>query len=70
MVKSTFNEYLCLAYGPRPPFIRIGQALFNALCVSWPELAEKVRGSEVDPFYDDTRIDAFIAFVARWWEAT
>lgn len=32
---------------------RYGQALFNALTKIRPQLAEKVRGTTIDPFYRD-----------------
>ena len=41
---------------PRP-----GQALFNALAVIAPGFAEEVRGTDLDPFHDDTRIAACLA---------
>ena len=31
--------------------LRYGQCLFNVLCHLRPELAEKVRGGSLDPFY-------------------
>ena len=33
---------------------RYGQALFNALTKIRPQLAEKVRGSRIDPFYRES----------------
>lgn len=30
---------------------RFGQALFNLLDERWPELAQQVMGTELDPFY-------------------
>ena len=41
---------------PRP-----GQALFNALAVIAPGFAEEIRGTDLDPFHDDTRIAACLA---------
>lgn len=38
---------------------RLGQAVFNVVAEIFPEEVEKVRGSLVDPFYDDRKIDAF-----------
>jgi hypothetical protein len=42
---------------PHP--LREGQIAFNRLYVLNPELAEQVRGTEADPFYDDSRLPAF-----------
>lgn len=30
---------------------RLGQAIFNVLAENRPDLAEKIRGTEMDPFY-------------------
>jgi len=38
---------------------REGQAYFNVLETHLPHLANKVRGTDLDPFYRDDRIDAF-----------
>lgn len=38
--------------------LRIGQAMYNALYYVKPELAESL--GDVDPFYHDSRITAFI----------
>lgn len=50
---------------------RIGQAYFNTLVEARPDLAEKVRGTNLDPFYADNAMDAcfvrFIYFVAENW---
>lgn len=42
---------------------RMGQALFNALHDLSPELADLIRGTDVDPFYNDDRILAFFTFI-------
>ena len=43
--------------------IRAGQAVFNAFYQEHPELARALVGSDVDPFYDDSRLEAFHAAV-------
>ena len=47
---------------------RLGQAYFNVLTEARPELAEKVRGSMVDPFHDDSRIGDFLVFISDHWD--
>ena len=37
---------------------RSGQALFNALYSLYPNVADKIRGSDYDPFYIDGRRDS------------
>lgn len=39
--------------------LRAGQRAFNDLARSDPQTAERIRGTEFDPFYDDTRLPAF-----------
>mgnify|MGYP003645749907 CR=1 FL=1 len=49
---------------------RIGQALFNHLYQVKPELAEKVRGTDMDPFYVEyghPNWDRFIVFIEKEW---
>lgn len=48
------QESLCL---------RFGQALFDALTEIKPDLAERVRGTSIDPFYDDRRIQDFLQWI-------
>lgn len=47
------------------PRIRLGQSLFNATHELRPDLANKVRGSDLDPFYNDGRAGAFLAWLAK-----
>ena len=48
--------------------LRKGQSYFNALHkVDWI-LAEKIKGSNVDPFYNDTKIPQFLETVTRTWD--
>lgn len=45
---------------------RAGQAAFNMLYVLRPDLADQIRGTDLDPFYQDERLPAFYA----WLEST
>ena len=49
------------------PEFRIGQCLYNALYDNNPELAEKVNGTELDPFYtkDKQVLTNFISWVYK-----
>lgn len=40
---------------------RKGQAIFNAASHLMPKAAELARGTEIDPFYNDKKINSFIA---------
>ena len=44
---------------------RIGQALFNGLYAVRPDIADAIRGSDTDPFHDDSRLPAFLAELGR-----
>jgi hypothetical protein len=50
---------------------RYGQAMFNHLRQVRPDLAERVRGTDKDPFYvsalTDPRWDRFVAFIENEW---
>jgi len=43
----------------RRKHLRKGQCYFNELYEVEPEIAEIIRGTENDPFYDDKKIDNF-----------
>ena len=51
------------------PEWREGQAYFNLLAKDYPEIAEKIRGTEYDPYYADhmknpqERIDKFLNYI-------
>ncbi len=46
---------------------RVGQAFFNVLRDTRPDLSGVVRGTLDDPFYDDSRIPRFLARVRAVW---
>ena len=46
---------------------RVGQGAFNLLVQIRPDIAEMVRGSDYDPFYDNSRLPLFYDFVMRNW---
>jgi len=46
---------------------RSGQYAFNLLVKVRPDIAELLRGSDFDPFHDDSRLPAFYSFVLRNW---
>ena len=43
----------------RPSDIRLGQYAFNLLHARFPEVSEKIVGTDDDPFYRDSRIGSF-----------
>lgn len=46
------------AYHKAYPEQRKGQAFFNVLHHMYPEVANKLRGTDKDPFYRDELLDA------------
>jgi len=40
---------------------RQGQTYFNVACDFWPEEVNKIRGTNDDCFYDDSKIAAFLS---------
>jgi hypothetical protein len=47
---------------------RRGQLYINALSATRRDLAQKVRGTSFDPYYDDRRIPAFLAWLVQEWD--
>lgn len=45
--------------------LRRGQAFFDVLSELEPELAERLTGTADDPFYDDSKLPAFLLRVAE-----
>ena len=39
--------------------------MFNALYALEPELANSIRGGELDPFYDDGRVTKFLDWLDK-----
>ena len=49
------------------PGWRDGQRMFNLLRHVNPACAEQLRGTQADPFYEDSRIPAAWRFVSEHW---
>lgn len=47
--------------------LRKGQLAFNYLTEIKPDLANEIRGTYADPFYDDEKIDFFVSFITDNW---
>jgi hypothetical protein len=62
---SAYGNYLaaCVRAVCDHPDWRVGQAHFNVLADLAPDVADAVRGTNLDPFYDDARLDAFLRHV-------
>lgn len=49
------------------PEWRKGQAYFNSLYDFDPKLADEIRGTELDPFYNDQIITKFLEYILERW---
>lgn len=47
---------------------RTGQASFNLIAEIRPELANRIRGTEFDAFYDDTKTQAMWQYAEEHWD--
>jgi hypothetical protein len=68
----SYETYLTLSQmnANRPPEQRQGQFMFNVLVLLRPDLADRIRCTDEDPFYDNDRIPAMLAWLAEHWNAT
>lgn len=64
----TFAEFLVRAVRDHPREQRVGQWYFNLLAEARPDLAERVRGTDLDPFHRDDRLPAFLRYAVRHWD--
>lgn len=55
-------------YAAGNPHQRSGQALFNALNWERPNLANKIRGTNLDPFHRDERVSAVQEWLQDNWD--
>ena len=46
---------------------RLGQAAFNTLYWMRPDLSERIRGTVLDPFYDDSLPASFCDWLKENW---
>ncbi len=49
------------------PEERRGQALFNELYLTRPDLSERMRASDHDPFYSDSLVPVAVAWIGANW---
>ena len=54
--KQIVKDYSCL---------RLGQAFYNTLYEEYPEVADSIVGTDLDPFYDNNKLDKCIAAITE-----
>lgn len=65
-----FKDYKnCWDIASKPECYRVGQWAFNFVYDTYPDIANKLRATEFDPFYRDERLTAFWAEVERLYNA-
>lgn len=69
--QATYEEWYkhALAYFQENQHLRLGQAVFNHLAREQPDFCDwgLFVYTDVDPFHDDTRTPAFLAWVQANW---
>lgn len=67
----TFEEYqTAVEYAQENnPTWRKGQAAFNVLMCNREDLSERVRGTPLDPYYNDTILNEFYHWVREHWDS-
>ena len=65
-----FPEYVtkALKVHHANPELRVGQSYFNTLYDIKPNMANTIRGTNLDPFYQNRIIPAFLDWVEENWE--
>lgn len=63
MTLDEFCDYVNGFSGERPSDQRLGQWAFNLLWAGYPMIANSIRGSNADPFHDDSRMPIFLKAV-------
>jgi hypothetical protein len=65
----TFEDYFkaTVAAMKRYPSWRPGQAYFNTLVSLRPDISKELETSILDPYYNDSRIPAFLEAVYDIW---
>lgn len=68
-VNLSFNDYLNLTVKLKRenPNWRTGQTYFNTLNQVRQDLADAIRGTNLDPFYVDSKVPQFLAYVCEHW---
>lgn len=75
MKSMTYSEFEQLAAdvfkrtnAENPGEIRVGQSYFNVLMNVRPDIASKMRGSLIDPFYKNRITEVVKEFVKEHWD--
>lgn len=64
-----YYRKVSLFHGPTKA-ARLGQAFHAVLCDLRPDLVERIQGTNLDPFYNDANLPAFLVFIQTHWVTT
>ncbi len=63
-----FSEYIVISAEMfRENEWRLGQTHFNVLAKIRPDISERIRGTDIDAFYDNNKLPAMLAEVYKRW---
>ncbi len=65
MMDMDYIKVVCGKFQKDHPYLRYGQVIFNYVYSLYPEVANKIRGSEYDCFYEDEKVDFFLELVKK-----
>lgn len=51
---------VAMAMAAAPRGMRVGQVAFNVVHTLYPDLADEFRNTDIDPFYNDEKTQAFL----------
>jgi hypothetical protein len=63
MTLDDFANYINVFMGERNPDLRLGQYAFIVLEEEFPDIANLIRGTKLDPFYNDENIQKFLIYL-------
>ena len=64
---NEFMAYVALCVDKRHPALRCGQNAFNVLSILYPEIANQIRDTRFDPFYNDDRLHVFFTKLIQYF---
>ena len=73
MTFEEFKKNCEIAISKKPPFMRVGQTIFNLLAKTWPNKADRIvfenekKQSEFDCFANDKKISALFNHLEETW---
>jgi hypothetical protein len=68
MTFEEFKKNCEIAISKKPPFMRVGQTIFNLLAKTWPNKADKICDSgELDCYFKDDNVANLFSHLESVW---